>query len=347
MDPSTGDEVRGATTTSQVSNYQTPPQEAPESTAATPTDSAECPSNSPTPDRPIVISKQGKRPNRLMRELAAFNVEPKHKVAMTQDNLEIAGVWSTRYSTKVMNHKDQSRLPSPPKNLNVGRMVKDQVLPKNKLKDQNAFGRAGVPVTHALSDSTKGSEDILGLAESSESSSVGSQWSVDDEVKGDSTYSTHKASSASNIQHPPKNSKAKQSRNKAAIREQLLVSHNAGSQIAQDLYQEWTKKKSCSAFNDTVGKKLIHETLEHILELLASPGYSVTPPSTTEPESTLPAYYPPIDVPLGYNLSMEQGLYVFSPTPGIFREFSKFLECVENIAGRVKGVVKVVVPNIW
>lgn len=91
----------------------------------------------------------------------------------------------------------------------------------------------------------------------------------------------------------------------------------------------------------------MHETLEHILELLASPGYAVTPSSTTELESTLPADYPPINAPLGYNLSVEQGLYVFSPTAGIFREFSKFLECVENIAGRVKGVVKVVVPDVW
>lgn len=251
MDPSTGDEVRGTTTTSQISDTQTPLREAPEPTAATPIDSTECSSNSPTPDRPIVISKQGKRPNRLMKELAAFNVEPKRKVAMTQENLEIPGVWTTRYSAKVMNHKDQSRLPSPPKNLNVGRMVKDQILPKNRLKDQNAFGGAGVPITHALSDSTKGSEDIVGISESSESSSVGSQWSVDDEVKGDSTYSTHKASRASNVQSTPKNSKAKQSRNKAAIREQLLVSHSAGSQIAQDLYHEWTKRKGCSASNDT------------------------------------------------------------------------------------------------
>lgn len=57
--------------------------------------------------------------------------------------------------------------------------------------------------------------------------------------------------------------------------------------------------------------------------------------------------YPPVVPPLGYNLSMEKGLYVFSPTPSIFREFSKFLECVENIAGRLKGVVKVIVPKDW
>lgn len=81
--------------------------------------------------------------------------------------------------------------------------------------------------------------------------------------------------------------------------------------------------------------------------MLASPGYSVTPSSKTEPDATLPASYSPAAVPLGYNLSMEQGLYVFSPTPRIFRDFSRFLECVENIAGRLKGVVKVIVPNDW
>ncbi len=50
---------------------------------------------------------------------------------------------------------------------------------------------------------------------------------------------------------------------------------------------------------------------------------------------------------MGYNLSMEDGLYVFSPTEAIFQDFTQFLEGVENIAGRVKGVVKVVVPKGW
>lgn len=44
---------------------------------------------------------------------------------------------------------------------------------------------------------------------------------------------------------------------------------------------------------------------------------------------------------------MEQGLYVFSPTEAVFRDFAQFLEGVEKIAGRLKGVVKVVIPKVW
>ncbi len=81
--------------------------------------------------------------------------------------------------------------------------------------------------------------------------------------------------------------------------------------------------------------------------MLASPRYSATQSLTTEPESHLPAYHPYAQVPPGYNISMEQGLYVFSPTEAVFRDFAQFLEGVEKIAGRVKGVVKVVIPKVW
>lgn len=248
MDPSAGDGIPGMPMTLQVSDLQSPLpndqlREPAKSAAATLVDSTRRPSNSKSPDRPESLSKKGKRPNRLMKELAAFNVDPKHKVAMTQENLEIAGVWHTRYSAKVMNHKDESRLPSPPKNLNVNRMVKDQILPKNKVKDQNAFGGAGVPVTRAMDDSAEGSEDIAEIYESSEASSFGSNGSVDDEVEGDSTYNTHRASNSSNRQRTPKNPKAKQLRKKAASTEELLASHREDSQSAHDLYDEWTKRK--------------------------------------------------------------------------------------------------------
>lgn len=81
--------------------------------------------------------------------------------------------------------------------------------------------------------------------------------------------------------------------------------------------------------------------------MLASPSYSATPLSTIEPESILPAYHPYAEIPPDYNLSMEQGLCVFSPTEAVFQDFAQFLEGVERIAGRVKGVVKVVVPKGW
>ncbi len=69
--------------------------------------------------------------------------------------------------------------------------------------------------------------------------------------------------------------------------------------------------------------------------------------SSDEQKSILPAYHPDAEVPMGYNLSMEGGLYVFAPTEAIFHDFTQFLEVVENIAGRVKGVVKVVIPKGW
>lgn len=231
---------------SQVPLAADPLRASPEWSAATPVEATRRPLKYPTPDEPDLRFKRGKRSSRLMRELAAFNEEPKHKVAMTQENLEIAGVWQTRYSSKVMNHKDPSRPPSPPKNLNVHRMVKDQILPKNKVKDQNAFGGAGVPVTNALDDSAQGSEDIAEIYESSEDLFVGSNGSTDDEVQGDSTYNTHKASRASKLQRTPKKSRAKQPRKKAASREELWASHREESQSVQDLYGEWTKRKGTS-----------------------------------------------------------------------------------------------------
>lgn len=248
MEPFAADGGQGTKKNSRSSDSQVPfvtdhLRAFPESNAATPIHAMRRHSKYPTPDEPDSSSKKGKRPNRLMRELAAFNEEPKHKVAMTQENLEIAGVWQTRYSSKVINHKDPSRLPSPPKNLNVSRMVKDQILPKNKVKDQNAFGGAGVPVTHALDDSAEGSEDIADIYETSGDSFVGSDGSVDDEIEGDSSYLTHKASSTSKSRRKPKISRAKQPRKQAASREELLASHTEESQSAQDLYDEWTKKK--------------------------------------------------------------------------------------------------------
>ena len=248
MKPSAVDETQGMTGTSKVSDSETTLATDQlrlysEPAAATPLDSTKCFSPSPPPARSEAVVKRGNRPNRLMNELAPFNEDPKHKVAMTQENLEIAGVWHTRYSAKVMNHTDQSRLPSPPKNLNVNRMVKDQILPKNKVKDQNAFGGAGVSVTRALDDSAEGSEDVTEIYEGSASSFMGSDDSAVDEAEGDSTYNTHKASSVSRLQRTPKKSKLKKPGRRAASREELLASHKEESQSAQELYNEWTKRK--------------------------------------------------------------------------------------------------------
>ncbi|KAI9877174.1 MAG: hypothetical protein M1830_004632 [Pleopsidium flavum] len=277
--------------------------------------------------RPRPSGTKKETPNRLMKELAPFNEGPKHKVVMTQDNLEIPGVWQTRYAQKVLNHKDQSKLPSPPKNLSVKRMIKDQILPKNKIKDQNAFGGAGVPITHGLDHSDEGNSDAVGSKESNESSYEGSSESVDDEAEGDSTYATHSANNGLRRQRTTSKPEFNPTRKTAGSREQLSDSYNKELKKVEVLYVEWTRKK------------------ERILELLASPGYSPTQSLTTEPELTVPAYHPNAEIPSGYNLTMEQGLYVFSPTEAVFRDFAPFLEGVEKIAGRVKGVVKVIIPK--
>ncbi len=60
-----------------------------------------------------------------------------------------------------------------------------------------------------------------------------------------------------------------------------------------------------------------------------------------------PVYVPGGRIPDDFNLSMENGLYVFSPTATVFKEFATFLGVVEEIAGREQGVVKVIVPKEW
>ncbi len=60
-----------------------------------------------------------------------------------------------------------------------------------------------------------------------------------------------------------------------------------------------------------------------------------------------PAYLAGGEVPDGFNLVMDKGLHVFSPTANVFKEFTTFLETVEAIAGREHGVVKVIVPKEW
>lgn len=63
--------------------------------------------------------------------------------------------------------------------------------------------------------------------------------------------------------------------------------------------------------------------------------------------SKTPAYLPEGGIPDGFNLSMEKGLHVFSPTANVFEDFPTFLEAVEEIAGREHGVIKVIVPKEW
>lgn len=188
--------------------------------------------------------EEREKPNRLTKELASFNEEPPHEVAMTEDNLEIAGVWQTRYTQKVLNHKDRNRPPSPPKNLNVKRMIKDQVLPKNKIKDPNAFGGAGVPVTHALDDSEEGSKEATQRNESSEGYVEGSSESVNDEAEGDSTYRTHGGNTSVEKKRSSKQAGFNSARQKAGRKGQTVDSYTKDLKKAEVLYREWSDKKS-------------------------------------------------------------------------------------------------------
>lgn len=52
-------------------------------------------------------------------------------------------------------------------------------------------------------------------------------------------------------------------------------------------------------------------------------------------------------VPDGFNLCEEEGVYVFSPTAAALSNFETFLEKAEEVAGRRRGVVKVILPREW
>ena len=42
---------------------------------------------------------------------------------------------------------------------------------------------------------------------------------------------------------------------------------------------------------------------------------------------------------------VEQGLHIFTPMRDEFSDFERFLEDIEEIAGRETGVVKVIIPS--
>ena len=128
-------------------------------------------------------------------------------------------------------------------------------------------------------------------------------------------------------------------------------------QMALDDRDKWDDRKSeCPAilwFKFNVPSYFLTRLLRglaRINTLLSTPCYSASP-TTLESANSMsgepPCYLNPSKIPKDYNLSMEQGLHVFSPTRRVFEDFPNFLEIVENLAGRQCGVVKVVVPNGW
>lgn len=50
-------------------------------------------------------------------------------------------------------------------------------------------------------------------------------------------------------------------------------------------------------------------------------------------------------VPDGFNLSMQDDLYVFAPTAARLWNFPEFIAKVEDIIGRKRGFVKVILPD--
>ena len=50
-------------------------------------------------------------------------------------------------------------------------------------------------------------------------------------------------------------------------------------------------------------------------------------------------------VPDGFNIFMEDDIYVFAPTAAELWNFQTFIAKVENIVGQKKGFMKIVLPS--
>ena len=128
--------------------------------------------------------------------------------------------------------------------------------------------------------------------------------------------------------------------------------------MASEDWDKWDSRKSkckprlrvrCSASSSSK-EPILKPEIAQTTTLLSMPRYSA-PPTTQDMGTSSPgktaAYLYGCKVPDDYNLSMDQGLHIFSPTKSVFEDFPSFLEVVEEVAGREHGVVKVVVPKEW
>ena len=87
-------------------------------------------------------------------------------------------------------------------------------------------------------------------------------------------------------------------------------------------------------------------TTDRILDLINSPGYSSLPDTRAQiSEASDPVRRLLKNIPEGYNVSRDLGLYTFAPTLDVYRNFSRFLAVVEEIGGRELGVVRIIVPK--
>lgn len=86
----------------------------------------------------------------------------------------------------------------------------------------------------------------------------------------------------------------------------------------------------------------LYPNIGRLLNLINAQGYSHKAAAWSLSQQA--AFHPLIDLPVGYNITKDAGIDVFSPTKEVFEDFSNFLAVVEEISGREKGVVKVIVP---
>ncbi|KAI9790414.1 MAG: hypothetical protein M1835_000989 [Candelina submexicana] len=235
---------------------------------------------------------------------------------MSQSNFEDSGVWMTRNTRKQLaqitasGDGESTHLP--------GKAPKGQVLPRDMArKNPNAYGGAGVGVSGGLDYGGKGfdtANDVFDLQDDEMSEDSDSTSSSYHDGTGDSLNGEYSVTTES--EHT--------SKAKGALRAQVKKEQSK----AETLYDDWVVKK------------------DRILQLIASPGYSsiktVALPASASSDHVRKLLE---HIPEGYNVSRENGLYVFAPTLKVYRDFSRFLARVEEIAGREYGVVKIIVPK--
>jgi hypothetical protein len=78
---------------------------------------------------------------------------------------------------------------------------------------------------------------------------------------------------------------------------------------------------------------------ENITQILQSHHYSISPDIQNDFTSGMEEELK------NYNMTVEGGLHIFSPTADVLHDFDNFLLKVEDIAGRERGVVKVILPK--
>ena len=108
-------------------------------------------------------------------------------------------------------------------------------------------------------------------------------------------------------------------------------------------------RRAALAIPDELDQRLIRtDRIAQITKLLEKPFYSSSA-KTRRPKALpiTPASPLESNVPEDFNLTMDKGLHVFSPTSSVFHDFPNFLKVVEEIAGREHGVVKVIMPKDW